>query len=218
MLSIITPAQAAKRPSGDKDYIVDFYWQGNAVLQRIKTGIEENSCGALRSLRFTWCRPKNAASSEKIPGNHELCFEHGSGLSNPAIQGGTHPFVDRMASAWLIKKFIDSYAKFQFIDERETAKVEAETVTFDIKEGEFTHIGDMCTFEVIVKSFGVKDRIVRKIAELVHELDMKDDKFHSNEAAGIEDVLTGIRKTGKGDTDILERGIAVFEMLYASKT
>ena len=86
----------------------------------------------------------------------------------------------------------------------------------DMKEGEITHIGDNCTFEVFVKSFGIKDKAVKKIAQLVHELDIKDDKFSSPEAKGIGEILLGIRKTGRNDKDILKRGMDVFEMLYAS--
>ncbi len=128
------------------------------------------------------------------------------------------PFVDRMASAWLIKKFVDSNAIFRFIDESKVGNMNKGSITFDIKGGEITHIGNLCTFEVFIKSFGIKDRAVKKIAELVHELDMKDDRYSSLEAKGIEEILLGIRKTSKGDLEALEKGMAVFEMFYASKT
>lgn len=127
-----------------------------------------------------------------------------------------NPFVDRMASAWLIRKFIDKDGEFHFIDEHEKEKYE-NAVFFDIKDGEITHKGDHCTFEVLVKSFGIKDKAVKKIAELVHELDIKDGKFSSPEAKGIGEILLGIRKIGKDDKDILIRGMEVFNTLYASK-
>lgn len=127
------------------------------------------------------------------------------------------PFVDRMASAWLIQRFIDKNVVFKFIDEKELEILGKDTVAFDMRGGEFTHVGDICTFEALVKSFGIKERAIKKIAEIVHELDMKDGKFNAPEAKGIEDILTGIRKTVKDDADILEKGMAVFEMLYASK-
>jgi hypothetical protein len=129
-----------------------------------------------------------------------------------------NPFVDRMASAWLINKFIDKRAVFSFIDEKKEKSLKDGSVTFDIKGGEITHVGNLCTFEVLVRSFAIKDRSVKKIAELVHELDMKDDKYNSLEAKGIEEILLGIRKSMKNDIDILEKGMAVFEMLYISKT
>jgi len=128
------------------------------------------------------------------------------------------PFVDRMASAWLIRKFIDNKAEFKFIDEKEMERPDKDSVPFDIRGGEFTHIGNMCTFEVLMKSFGMKDKALRKIAETVHELDIKDKKYNSPGATGLEDILAGIRKAAKNDLEILEKGMEVFEMLYVSKT
>lgn len=127
------------------------------------------------------------------------------------------PFVDRMASAWLIRKFIDPRASFKFINEREVAYLGKDMIAFDVMGGEFTHIGDMCTFEVLIKSFNLVDRRIKKIAAIVHELDIKDDKFKTPEAKGIEEILVGIRKTSKSDLEALERGIDVFEMLYEAK-
>lgn len=129
-----------------------------------------------------------------------------------------NPFVDRMASAWLIKRFIDPKASFVFIDERELASLDKAVVTFDIRGAAFTHVGDLCTFEVLVKSFGIKDRAVKKIAEIVHDLDVKDGKYAKPEASGVEEILAGIRKTAMNDDDGLERGMAAFEMLYQSKS
>jgi hypothetical protein len=127
------------------------------------------------------------------------------------------PFVDRMASAWLIKKFIDKSASFDFIDEKDIDAVGKSSIVFDMRGGEFTHIGNVCTFEVLIKSFGLKDKTLKKIAEIVHDLDMKDDKYKPVESKGLEDILIGIRKTARDDVDTLEKGMQVFEMLYVSK-
>ncbi len=129
-----------------------------------------------------------------------------------------NPFVDRMASAWLIKRFVDKEAVFQFMEEREMANLDNKIILFDVRGGEFTHVGDMCTFETILKSFGLKDKGLKKVAELVHEIDLKDGKYDTPEAKGIEEILMGIRKMSKDDADALERGMAVFEPLYASTT
>jgi hypothetical protein len=129
-----------------------------------------------------------------------------------------NPFVDRMASAWFIKRFVDPKASFTFIDERDVASLDNTSVAFDMRGAEFTHVGDLCTFEVLVKSFGIKDKAVKKIAEIVHDIDVKDDKYGKPEATGVEDILAGIRKTAKNDADGLERGMAAFEMLYQSKS
>ncbi len=128
------------------------------------------------------------------------------------------PFIDRMASAWLIKRFIDPKATFTFIEESESSSPDKKAVTFDMRGATFTHVGELCTFEVLVKAFGIRDKTVKKIAELVHDLDVKDDKYEKPETAGVEEILTGIRKTAKNDADALDRGMAVFEMLYQSKT
>ncbi len=128
-----------------------------------------------------------------------------------------NPFVDRMASAWLIKRFIDPKVSFTFVDERSVASLDNNTVAFDIRGAAFTHVGDLCTFEVLVKSFGIKDKAVKRIAEIVHDLDVKDDKYGKPETTGVEDILAGIRKTAKNDADGLERGMTAFEMLYQSK-
>lgn len=128
------------------------------------------------------------------------------------------PFIDRMASAWLIRRFVDPQAIFSFIDEKDLDGLGEDMIAFDIQSGEFTHHGELCTFEVLIRSFGIKDRAVRKIAEIVHDLDLKDEKYGHAEAAGIEEVLTGIRKMTRDDSEMLEKGIAVFEMMYQSRT
>jgi hypothetical protein len=128
------------------------------------------------------------------------------------------PFIDRMASAWLIRRFIDKDAPFEFIDEKEMDAVGKNSVVFDMRGGEFTHLGDLCTFEVLIKSFGFKDRNLKKMAEIIHDLDVKDGKYGPAEAKGLEDILIGIRKTAKDDGDALEKGMVVFEMLYVSKS
>jgi hypothetical protein len=128
------------------------------------------------------------------------------------------PFIDRMASAWLIRRFVDPAATFRFIDEKDAGRLSTGEIAFDLQGGEFSHYGQLCTFEVLVRSFGIKDKAVRKIAEIVHDLDVKDDKYGNSSGSGIEEILIGIRKTIKEDADMLEKGMAVFEMMYQSRT
>jgi hypothetical protein len=128
-----------------------------------------------------------------------------------------NPYVDRMASAWLIRRFIDPKAVFSFSDENEIIQSK-ETIPFDMKSGGFTHQQDLCTFEVLIKVFGLKGKGLKKIAEIVHAIDLNDEKFPAPEAKGVEEILKGIRKTGRDDLEILEKGIMLFEALYASKT
>lgn len=126
------------------------------------------------------------------------------------------PFVDRMASAWLIKGFIDPAATFAFRDA--PAKKPAGAVFFDMPGGDFTHVGDLCTFEVLLQAFGLKEKSLKKMAELIHDLDLKDGKYGAAEAEGVETILAGIRKTAANDQEMLHQGMEVFTMLYAART
>lgn len=128
------------------------------------------------------------------------------------------PFIDRFASAWLIKGFIDRKAVFGFIEENEIEGLDKDAVAYDIVGGEFTHVGDMSTFEVLLKSFGMKDKALRIMAEIVHQLDLKDGKYQNPAAEGLREILEGIRKTVKDDYDALEKGMGIFEMLYAANS
>jgi hypothetical protein len=127
------------------------------------------------------------------------------------------PFIDRVASAWLIKGFIDKRAAFGFIDESEIEGLDRDTIAFDMVGGEFTHAGDMSTFEVLLKAFGLKGKALGIIAEIVHQLDLQDEKYRNPAAEGLREILDGIRKTVKEDHEALEKGMSIFEMLYASK-
>ncbi|HEY6873923.1 MAG TPA: chromate resistance protein ChrB domain-containing protein [Geobacteraceae bacterium] len=126
------------------------------------------------------------------------------------------PFIDRVASAWLIKGFIDRKAAFGFIDESEIEGLGKDTIAFDMVGGEFTHIGDMSTFEVLLKSFGLKGKALGVVAEIVHQLDLQDEKYRNPAAEGLREILDGIRKTAKDDHEALEKGMSIFDMLYAA--
>jgi hypothetical protein len=126
----------------------------------------------------------------------------------------TKPFVDRMASAWLIKRFIDPQATFAFLADGQ--KAQARAILFDMPGGEFTHVGELCTFEVLLKAFGITAAPLKKMAELVHDLDLKDGKYGRAEARGVEEILTAIRKTAADDKETLRRGMEIFEMLFLS--
>jgi hypothetical protein len=122
--------------------------------------------------------------------------------------------IDRIASAWLIRRFIDPAAQFSFVDPK-TYKHKAGEVRFDMFEGEFTHEDDECTFEVLLAWSGLKDRALRPIAEVVHDIDLKDSKYGRIEAAGIAALIEGITLQQAADTRRLEEGFPLFEALYA---
>ncbi|RPH38564.1 MAG: hypothetical protein EHM86_09480 [Desulfobulbaceae bacterium] len=129
----------------------------------------------------------------------------------------SRPFVDRMACAWLIKRFIDSQAAFSFKDEAELQGLDSgREVSFDVRNGDFTHVDDLCTFEVMIKVFGFVDKKLANLAAIVHDIDIKDGKFAAPEAQGIEMILKGIRGKALSDGETLEQGMAIFEALYLS--
>jgi hypothetical protein len=122
--------------------------------------------------------------------------------------------VDRIASAWLIRRFIDQRAKFKFIDAKTYVQQPAE-LRFDMNEAEFTHIGDMCTFEVLVQQTKLDSHpALRALAEIIHELDLKDGKYNRPEATGIGLLLEGIVAQNAADPERLARGTELFENLY----
>src|SRR5712691_3630385 len=121
------------------------------------------------------------------------------------------PHIDRIASAWLVKRFIDPQARFAFADPTDAAK---KGIPFDILGAEFGHHGEDCTFETIVKRFGIKDRRVKLIAEIVHEADLHDQKFTRNESLGVDLAIKGLAASTPDDHELLDRGMAMFDGLY----
>ena len=122
-------------------------------------------------------------------------------------------YADRIASAWLIRRFIDPEARFKFVPGKGYRPQDGE-LRFDMFEAEFTHEGDRCTFEVLVERGGLEDSALRAIAEIIHDIDLKDDKFGRAEVAGIRTLIDGIRASTKDDAARIARGTAVFNDLY----
>ena len=121
--------------------------------------------------------------------------------------------VDRMASAWLIRRFVDPDARFKFVPAR-GYKVQSRELRFDMFEAEFTHEADHCTFEVMIDRLGLADPALRPIAEIVHDIDLKDSKFARPESAGIDRLIAGVAMAHKDDEARLARASAVFDDLY----
>ena len=116
-----------------------------------------------------------------------------------------------MASAWLIRRFIDPHATFVFVDKAAPADV-----PFDMYDGGFGHRGGGCTFEVLCEEFGIADTSVVKIAHIVHDLDLKEDTYGAPESAVIGRMIDGLRAVHADDAVLLEHGIGMFEVLARS--
>ena len=123
------------------------------------------------------------------------------------------PHIDRPACAWLIRRFIDPDARFRFVDP-ETYRPMPGELRFDMFEAEFTHEGDHCTLEVLIDRLGITEPALTPIAEIVHDIDLKDGKFARPETAGIDKLIAGIAMAHPEDEERLERAAAVFDDLY----
>ena len=122
--------------------------------------------------------------------------------------------VDRIGSAWLIRRFIDPEATFKFVQAKGYRPQPGE-LRFDMFEAEFTHEGDRCTYEVLLRRSGLKDAALVAIGEIVHDIDLKDGKFAREEVSGIAHLIDGLAASGIQDAQRLERGGALFDDLYA---
>jgi len=121
------------------------------------------------------------------------------------------PEIDRVGSAWLIRKFIDREATFAFAAK---PSLKSKAVPFDMVDVEFSHHGDRCTFETLVQRFAIDDKAVRVIAEMIHDADLEDEKFQRTECIGIDRVLKGWGKSGMTNEEIMLHGFKSFDGLY----
>jgi hypothetical protein len=123
--------------------------------------------------------------------------------------------IDRIASAWLIRRFIDKDASFKFVPSS-GYQPEPGELRFDMFEGEFTHRGDRCTFEVLLAHASLSDPALGAIGEIVHDIDLKDDKYGRAETAGVKSLIAGIATPGADDEQRLARGAVLLDGLYDS--
>lgn len=121
------------------------------------------------------------------------------------------PGVDRFASAWLIRRFIDPEARFDFATEAKEIK---DAVAFDMYSSGFRHERDLCTFEVLQTRFGIADATVRRIGEIVHDIDLKEDRYRAPQAVAMAALVEGLRAGFADDHALLEQGVVLFEALY----
>jgi hypothetical protein len=176
---------------------IDFFGApGREVAEGLVAGLEARM------------KPETEPSSPEKPTMHAQEVQGRTWVTRTGIK------VDRMASAWLIRKFIDPKARFKFVPAKGYEPQRGE-LRFDMFEAEFTHEGDLCTFEVLVRRFGLDDPGLRHLAEIVHDIDLKDAKYGRDEAAGIGQLVAGIAAAHAGDEERLARGAALFDDLHA---
>jgi len=117
------------------------------------------------------------------------------------------PYVDRLACAWLIRRFINPHAEIRY-----SMAPMPDEVAFDMSVGQFSHQGTLCTFETMMLAFGVENAAMKAIAEIVHEIDLRDGRYARPEVVGVEAVLRGWMNRPDGDREA--HGIALFDGLY----
>jgi hypothetical protein len=121
--------------------------------------------------------------------------------------------VDRIASAWLIRRFIDPAARMKYVEPKGYVPSRGE-LRFDMFDAEFTHEGDLCTFEVLLSRMATEDRALRQLAEMVHDLDLRDAKFGRPETPGLTAAVTGICLQHRDDEGRLAAGTTLLNALY----
>lgn len=123
-------------------------------------------------------------------------------------------FVDRIACGWLIRRFADHAAAFKYVDS-DTYAPDPGEIRFDMFEGEYTHEGDRCTFEVMIKRLNLQDSGLIALAEVIHDIDLKDNKFNRSETDGLYALLTGLTASEPDDEKRMAKGAQLMENLYA---
>jgi hypothetical protein len=212
----------------DADY-QEFVQQAQAVIRsadRAAIALElpklKNRLADIMSIDFFGAPQRREA--EDVLAEAERTLDVASGLESATARSTARGqtwvtrrgvFIDRLASAWLIRRFIDPGATFRFVDPQEY-KPRAGENRFDMFDAEYTHEGDRCTFETLVARFGLRDRALRAIGQIVHDIDCKDEKFNRAETAGVAALIAGIARTHEADLTRVERAAAVFDGLYAS--
>lgn len=165
----------------------------------------EAAVSLVRSLRDRLVNAQKAAGPSKETDSTERYVD-----KVWVTRTGIH--VDRIASAWLIRRFIDPNASFKFVAAK-GYEPEKDEIRFDMFDAEFTHEGDRCTFEVLVERLSIREAGVRALAEIVHDIDLKDSKFEHPETPGVAAVVAGLCALHREDELRLQSGSAVFDQL-----
>jgi hypothetical protein len=175
---------------------IDFFEApGRREVERAREAVEERTASGR-------ARPAGAAPPLDLP-----TLKGRRWVTRP------RPHVDRIASAWLIKRFVDPEAEFVFAS---PDQIPGDAIPFDMAGVDFGHHGEDCTFETLLRRTGLRDRKLAILAEIVHEADIKDQKFARDEARGIDLALRALLSAIKDDHDALAQGMTLFDGLYAT--
>ena len=143
----------------------------------------------------------------KTPGKHDAVPRGTTWVTRQDV------FVDRIASAWLIRRHIDKAARFRFVSQGRYKPRRGE-LRFDMYGGEYTHVGNRCTFETLLDRFGLDDPVLRAIGEVVHDIDLKDGRYGHPRTAELNASLARVASESSDDAERIERGSKLFDRLY----
>lgn len=187
-----------------RETLEKFYKQHAEIRQIDFFGCPEQEKIAVRLKRLTQSLLPSRPAITITPQEIEP-YRHVKWVTRP------QPHVDRLACIWLIRRFINPEAVIRYA---KTAK--ADEISFDMNKGEFRHQGNLCTFEVMLQSFGLEDLGLQTIGEIVHEIDLRDGLYLHPQIAGVDALLRGWLLAGFSDTALETHGIALFEGLYTA--
>ena len=198
------PASKGRQRGGGRDHLAR-YRQRLAAIEKIDFF---GAAGRDRVLALL--------SAGESPGPGAAAARDGDGAAYRNRLWVTRPLpgVDRMSSAWLIRRFIDREARFDFCADVQAAP--KGSVPFDMFGGTFTHRGQLCTFETLCEQFGLDDPAVVRLAQVVHDIDLKDNHYGAPEAPTIAAAIEGLQMACADDHALLEQGIGLFEALFRS--
>ena len=200
VLAEVATQAARLRKQLDAVVAIDFFGaEGRATAEGLVSGLE----AALKQ------------EEETMPDSKTIAAPPASALKDRTWVTRQGVQVDRIASAWLIRRFIDPGARFKFVPGTGYAPQEGE-LRFDMFEGEFTHKGDRCTFEVLIAHAGLADKALAAIGEIIHDIDLKDGKYGRAEVAGVRSLIAGIAASSSDDNDRIARGTVLLDDLYRS--
>lgn len=213
------------------DMRAEAYADLQSAMETFERSLEKASLKTLDKLRRRFAELKRVDFFDSLAGRQIMAkFIELEQTLSPGLVGGAQvnpvdradyqgktwvtrpqPHVDRLASAWLIRRFIDADAKILYRGSAEEGEV-----SFDMDGAAFGHVGSRCTFETLVAAFALKDRALAPIAQIVHEIDLRDERYVRSEVAGLDALLDGWLASGLSDEELEARGQQLFSGLYTT--
>ncbi|HSM55286.1 MAG TPA: chromate resistance protein ChrB domain-containing protein [Candidatus Sulfomarinibacteraceae bacterium] len=189
-----------------------------AALEKLQRQYEEirridyfqSSAGKVLGARLGEARQRAAGDDVREP---EIVRLDKEDYRNRSWVTRPRPHVDRLACAWLIRRFIDPEAAIRYAKEPGPGEL-----PFDMPSGRFSHRGNLCTFETMLRAFDLEQPGLQRLARLVHEIDLRDSRYRPLEAPGVDAVLRGWLAAGLSDQELEAHGLALFDGLYSALT